>query len=76
MTVEMVLQIALTLLSFLGGFLFRWMFNEIKELRKLQANYQLRDDARESESRFMEILKEIKQQLQIIDNKLDRKADK
>lgn len=76
MTVEMVLQIALTLLSFLGGFLFRWMFNEIKELRKSQANYQLRDDARESESRFMEILKEIKQQLQIIDNKLDRKADK
>lgn len=76
MTLEMAFQIAMGLLSAFGGVLFRHMFNEIKELRKSQANYQLREDARESESRFMEVLKEIKQQLQIIDTKLDRKADK
>ncbi|MCG9951260.1 MULTISPECIES: hypothetical protein [Providencia] len=76
MTLEMAFQIAMALVSAFAGILFRHMFNEIKELRKSQANYQLREDARESESRFMEILKEIKQQLQIIDNKLDRKADK
>lgn len=76
MTLEMAFQIVMGLLATIGSFLLRWAFSEIKELRKSLEKYQLKDDAREGESRLMVAMKEIKQQLQNIDNKLDRKADK
>ncbi len=78
MTLEMAFNIAMTLLMGLFGFLFKYLFAELKDLRNglqaIRTEYQRRDDAQRNNDQLLDLLKDVKRSVEHIDQKLDRKA--
>lgn len=80
MRLDLAFNIALSLLSALGGL---WLKSVSEELRRLQyeltqvrQDYQRREDAQRDLQLMTGMMQDIKDSIQRIDNKLDRKADK
>ncbi|MGL9774514.1 MAG: hypothetical protein ACR5LG_12910 [Sodalis sp. (in: enterobacteria)] len=80
MSLDLAFNIALSLLSALGG---PWLKSVNEELRRLQyeltqvrQDYQRREDAQRALQLMTGMMQDIKDSIQRIDNKLDRKADK
>ncbi|MFT4465399.1 MAG: hypothetical protein ACMX3H_12775 [Sodalis sp. (in: enterobacteria)] len=80
MSLDLAFNIALSLLSALGGL---WLKSVSEELRRLQyeltqvrQDYQRREDAQRDLHLMTGMMQDIKDSIQRIDNKLDRKADK
>ncbi|MBG6243050.1 MAG: hypothetical protein EKE20_15055 [Candidatus Symbiopectobacterium sp. Dall1.0] len=80
MSLDLAFNIALSLLSALGGL---WLKSVSEELRRLQyeltqvrQDYQRREDAQRDLQLMTGMMQDIKDSIQRIDNKLDRKADK
>ncbi|MGL9772871.1 MAG: hypothetical protein ACR5LG_00155 [Sodalis sp. (in: enterobacteria)] len=80
MSLDLAFNIALSLLSALGGL---WLKSVSEELRRLQyeltqvrQDYQRRKDAQRDLQLMTGMMQDIKDSIQHIDNKLDRKADK
>ncbi|WP_414483167.1 hypothetical protein, partial [Serratia marcescens] len=64
MTLEMAFNIAMTLLMGLFGFLFKYLFAELKDLRNglqaIRTEYQRRDDAQRNNDQLLDLLKDVK----------------
>ncbi|MFT4465840.1 MAG: hypothetical protein ACMX3H_15835 [Sodalis sp. (in: enterobacteria)] len=80
MSLDLAFNIALSLLSALGGL---WLKSVSEELRRLQyeltqvrQDYQRHEDAQRDLQLMTGMMQDIKDSIQRIDNKLDRKADK
>ncbi|RLR18142.1 hypothetical protein D8L93_03545 [Sodalis-like symbiont of Bactericera trigonica] len=80
MSLDLAFNIALSLLSALGGL---WLKSVSEELRRLQheltqvrQDYQRREDAQRDLQLMTGMMQDIKDSIQRINNKLDRKADK
>lgn len=80
MSLDLAFNIALSLLSALGGL---WLKSVREELRRLQydltqvrQDYQRREDAQRDLQLMTSMMQDIKNSIQCIDNKLDRKVDK
>ncbi|MEN3259871.1 hypothetical protein AAH678_14165 [Sodalis endosymbiont of Spalangia cameroni] len=80
MSIDLAFNIALSMLSALGGL---WLKSVREELRRLQheltqvrQDYQRREDAQRDLQLMTGMMQDIKDSIQRIDNKLDHKADK
>jgi hypothetical protein len=80
MTIEMAFNIAIGIITTLGGVWLRSLQEELKntrsELAKIRNDYQRREDAQRDNQTMMSVMQEIKRSIERIDSKLDRKADK
>ncbi|MCG8996649.1 hypothetical protein [Laribacter hongkongensis] len=80
MTLDMAFQIALGIAAFLGGIWVNTLRTDLADLkRQLEAtrrDYQRRDDAEKASSQVIDMLRDVKTNVQRIEDKLDRKADK
>ncbi|MCG9011874.1 hypothetical protein [Laribacter hongkongensis] len=76
----MAFQIALGIAAFLGGIWVNTLRTDLADLkRQLEAtrrDYQRRDDAEKASSQVIDMLRDVKTNVQRIEDKLDRKADK
>lgn len=80
MSLDAAFNIAVMIISALGGWWLKNMQDETKRLRDDLANirqdYQRRDDARTEREMFMQLLSDIKKTMGRIETKIDNKADK
>ncbi|MEN3257242.1 hypothetical protein AAH678_18750 [Sodalis endosymbiont of Spalangia cameroni] len=80
MSLDLAFNIALSLLSALGGLWLRSLNEDIRrlqyELAQVRQDYQRREDAQRDLQLMTGMMQDIKDSIQRIDNKLDRKADK
>lgn len=80
MSLDLAFNIALSLLSALGGLWLRSMNEDVRrlqyELTQVRQDYQRREDAQRDLQLMTGMMQDIKDSIQRIDNKLDRKADK
>lgn len=80
MSLDLAFNIALSLLSALGGLWLRSLNEDIRrlqyELTQVRQDYQRREDAQRDLQLMTGMMQDIKDSIQRIDNKLDRKADK
>jgi len=80
MSLDMAFNLAVAIISALGGWWLKNMQDEMKRLRDDQAqirqDYQRRDDARSDRETFMQLLSDIKNTMGRIETKIDNKADK
>ncbi|QBH95477.1 hypothetical protein EKN56_03080 [Limnobaculum zhutongyuii] len=84
MTVDIAFQIALALAGVFGGIWVKRLQDDISRLqneqqalrKELYERYQLKEEAHKDVGSIKELIGELKQQLNRIDSKLDRKADK
>lgn len=80
MSTEMVLHIALWLIAAFGSFIIAQLKYEMHKQRSLiesfQRDYMRRDDACDRMDNLKELVIEMRDRLNRIDEKLDRKADK
>ncbi len=76
MNVEMLINILLAGLTALVGWWAKHLQDELTDVRKRMDTYVLKEDYIRANQESREMLKEIKGQLERINDKLDRKADK
>lgn len=79
-TLEMAYQLLLGLVAFFGGLWVRQTRLDLDEIRhqidRVREDYQRRDDAGQHYDQMLGMLRDVKGQIQRIEDKLDRKADK
>lgn len=76
MSVEMLINVLLGGFTALVAWWARHLYEEVKELRKRMDAYVLKEDYLRGNQEIRDMLKEIKGQVERINDKLDRKADK
>ncbi|PIJ41605.1 hypothetical protein [Serratia sp. OPWLW2] len=79
-TIDMAFNIAIGIIAFLGGLWVRTLQEDIKgvrgDLANVRQDYQRREDAQRDMTLVTGMMQDIKNSVQRIENKLDRKADK
>ncbi|WP_140918349.1 hypothetical protein [Limnobaculum xujianqingii] len=80
MTLDIAFQLVLGLACFFGGIWIKRLQDDIKslqsEIKEIKDKYQPRLEADRDFSVLKDLITDIKQRIERIDNKLDRKADK
>ncbi|BBI91166.1 hypothetical protein SSYM_2248 [Serratia symbiotica str. Tucson] len=80
MTIDMAFNLAIGIIAFLDGLWVRTLQEDIKgvrgDLMNVRQDYQRREDAQRDMTLVTGMMQDIKNSVQRIENKLDRKADK
>ncbi|MCG9093416.1 phosphatidylinositol-specific phospholipase C1-like protein [Laribacter hongkongensis] len=80
MSLDMAFQIALGIAAFLGGIWVNTLRADLADLKRqleaIRRDYQRRDDAEKASAQVIDMLRDVKTNVQRIEDKLDRKADK
>ncbi|USS96622.1 hypothetical protein M5J15_07395 [Serratia symbiotica] len=76
MTIDMVFNLAIGIIAFLGELWVRTLQEDSGDLMNVRQDYQRREDAQRDMTLVTGMMQDIKNSVQRIENKLDHKADK